>query len=168
MGLSVGVAFFLMFFGFMAPLNSWAQEGSGGEPDYEVGLHMGRLLPNQIGGVTEIIPQWGGRLGYRLGTHFFGEVGGTTGAKEGVEYQNVHLSARLDVPVETLVGEVFLGGDVTRYKATTGPRKIFGGGHIGGGILTHIADAIWFRTDMKFNINPGTSLYFGFGFMVRL
>ena len=41
------------------------------------------------------------------------------------------------------------------------------GGHVGGGFTAHLGDLLWFRADMKFNLNPGTALYIGFGFEWR-
>lgn len=148
--------------------------GRGGEVDYEkdvkweFGAHIGNILPNQVPGVTEIAPQWGLRGGYRLGPIAVAEVGGIAGKGEGVEWTNIHASIRFGVPIETLMGTFFLGGDVHSYEPEGKKRKTFGGGHVGGGIMSLIADRLWFRADMKFNINPGTSLYIGAGLMFRL
>jgi len=134
----------------------------------EFGFHLGNVLPNQIDGITEIAPQWGVRGGFRLTSSAFAEFGGIAGKGEGVDWTNIHISLRIGVPIETLMGIVFIGGDLHHLGGEGREKKTFGGGHVGGGIMSHIADAVWFRTDMKFNVNPGTSLYIGAGFIFRL
>ena len=132
----------------------------------EFGLHLGNLLPAQINGVTEIMPLWGFRGGYRVGDAFL-ESGFIGGNARGAEWINVHLSLRGDFPIEGLVGTVYAGGDGTQFKGVNTEKKIFGGGHLGGGVMAQVSTNIWFRADMKLNINPGTSLYIGFGFDFR-
>ena len=134
---------------------------------WEVGFHIGNVLPNQIDGVDEIFPQWGLRSGFRIAPNGFAEFGGTAGKGEGVEWSNLHVSLRLGLPIENLLGIVYLGGDVTYFKGIGRAKKMFGGGQVGGGLMSLIADAVWFRFDMKFNVNPGTSMYIGAGFMFR-
>lgn len=128
---------------------------------------MGTFLPNQIEGVTELLPMWGLKYGFpaRKGVV---EVGALSAQSMGVSYQNVSLSLRGNIPVDTMVGIVFLGIDGNYYSAPQQPYKLAFGGHFGGGIATHLGDVVWFRADMKFNVNPGTSLYFGFGFEFQI
>lgn len=167
------LAFYLFIFSAFALPLTWSpmalaqDKDSGGQPVFEVGLHMGRLLPNQITGVTEIMPLWGTRVGLHLAQKAYFEGGLIMGSGDGASWQNVHGSFRMDMPIESIVALFFAGVDVTRYEGAGTGKKTFGGGHVGGGLHVHIADAIWFRTDMKFNINPGTSLYFNFGFEAR-
>tara|TARA_B100000749_G_C18450166_1_gene476219 strand:+ start:56654 stop:57175 length:522 start_codon:yes stop_codon:yes gene_type:complete len=134
---------------------------------YEFGFHMGRLLPNQIDGATEIIPLWGlrGGIGWGGVTTEFGYIGGNG---EGVKWNDVHISARANIPVETLVGHVYIGIDLIDYQGANGEEITRGSGHVGGGILNRIAPGVWFRGDMKFNVNPGTSMYLGFGFTIAV
>ena len=57
----------------LAPSQIWAQNPPAPPAFLEelekdgVGLHVGRLLPNQIDGVTEIISLWGLRYEYGMG-----------------------------------------------------------------------------------------------------
>lgn len=155
----------------LAPLSH--AQGSGATEDdlskdisSEVGFHLGNLLPAQIDGVTEIMPLWGVRGAYRLRDAFV-EAGAIAGNAEGAEWANVHLSLRGDFPIEGLVGTVFAGFDGTQFKGVNKTAKIFGGGHLGGGVMANISPTVWFRADMKLNVNPGTSLYIGFGFVFR-
>lgn len=134
---------------------------------YELGAHIGSLLPNQIDGVSEIHPQWGLRMGFGMGGAGTAEITANAGNGEGVMWKQLSLSARMDMPIEELVGIVFIGLDMSIYETLTQEQKILGGGHIGGGVMSHISQDLWFRVDMKFNINPGTSLYIGGGFVFR-
>ncbi len=134
----------------------------------EFGVFIGNLLPNQIGGVTEIHGMGGVRAGYKTGQLTFGEVAFTTGNANGVEWKNLAVSIRTDIPVENLVGSVFLGPDVYYYKpAGSESTKIIFGGHVGGAVQTIVGRTTWFRFDMKFGLSPGTSMYIGVGFVFR-
>lgn len=156
---------------FLIPFGVLAQQGAedltGANVAYEFGVSGGQILPNQIPGMPEIIGLGGVRGGYKLGNRVFIETGLNTGNGEGVEYKNLHASIRTDIPVETLVGVVFLGGDVTHYKGVGQSTKTFGGGHVGGGIQALLGGSVWFRSNMKFTINPGTSMYIDFGLTFR-
>ncbi len=133
----------------------------------EVGFHVGRLLPDQINGLTEIISGWGVKYGMKTSRGFI-EIGGNFHNGEGSNYNTVSLSMRGDIPVESLVAEVFGGIDIAQISTPLmGESSYLGGGHVGGGIMALIGGDVWFRSDMKFNINPGTSLYIGFGFVIR-
>lgn len=157
-----------------SPTGLAQQEKSGGEDlygsnaNYELGAHLGSFLPNQIEGVTEIMGMWGVRGGLRLGPSGFVELGTLAGKGFGAEWMNAHVTLRLDVPIETLVGSAFVGGDVTYFNGVGREQKVFGGGHVGGAVMALIGGSVWFRSDMKLNINPGTSLYVGFGLVMRL
>lgn len=150
---------------------AWGQQEEaipGQNVSFEFSGQLGNVLPNQVPGVTEITPQWGVRTGFRTSKKGFVEVGGTAGKGSGVSWSDLSLSLRMDIPVETIMGFTYLGGDLISYEAPShGARKFFGGGHVGGGVMSLVGDAIWFRADMKFNINPGTSLFIGAGFMLR-
>lgn len=133
----------------------------------EMGFHVGRLLPDQINGLTEIISGWGVRYGMKTSRGFI-ELGGNFHSGEGSTYNTISISMRGDIPVESLVAEVFGGLDLAQISTPLmGESSYMGGGHVGGGIMALIGGDVWFRSDMKFNINPGTSLYIGFGFVIR-
>lgn len=135
----------------------------------EFGVFIGNLLPNQISGVTEITGLGGFRAGYKMGHLSFAEAAFTTGNGNGVEWKNVEMSIRMDIPVENLVGIAYIGPDVTYYKpAGSDSEKIVFGAHAGGGVQTLVGRTTWFRFDMKFGVSPGTSLYIGVGFVFRL
>ena len=160
----------LMFCG----LNALAQNPDeaaqpGSNALYEAGLHLGNLLPNQINGVTEIMGLGGVRAGFRLAPRSYVEGGMIMGNGEGVEWKNLHVDLRMDIPVENLLAVAYIGGDTIYYKgADTSSNKLVFGGHAGGGIMSHLGGASWFRFDMKFGLSPGTSLYLGFGVVIRM
>jgi hypothetical protein len=151
------------------PEDERTKDLTGQNVGYEVGVHVGNLLPNQISGVTEITGLGGARIGYKVGQLTFIEGGATMGNSNGVEWKNVDLSLRMDIPVEHLVGMAYIGPDVNYYKASTSEKsKLIFGAHAGGGMQTKLGRFTWFRADMKFGVSPGTSLYIGFGFVFRM
>ena len=163
---------FLLIPFFLALSGPAFAQGQGGDDlnsnvSSEFGFHLGKLLPAQIDGVTEIMGLWGLRGGYRTGNHGFVEMGFIGGNGEGAKWANLHISLRADMPIEGLVGILYMGIDATRFQGAGMEEKIFGGGHVGGGIYANISPTVWFRGEMKFNVNPGTSLYIGFGFVFR-
>jgi hypothetical protein len=151
-----------------------ADGGGGSQPigsdaPYELGFHLGSLLPDQIDGVTEIMGLGGARMGYRFAPQSYLEGGLITGNGEGVKWKNIHADVRMDIPVEGLVGLAYVGADSTYYQGMgRSSSKLIFGGHAGGGIQVHVSGSMWFRGDMKFNFSPGTSLYISAGFVFRL
>ncbi len=152
------------------PAKAGEEAGAGGEKDpvFEMGVHVGNLLPNQINGVSEIMGLGGARMAIRLNSGSYFETGFITGNGEGQEWKNIHAGIRMDIPVETLMSFAYIGADNYYYKGPNTGQKLVFGGHAGGGVMVHLTGSAWFRTDMKFAFSPGTSLYFGFGFQWRL
>lgn len=141
---------------------------AGSDALYEMGFHIGNLLPNQIDGATEIMGLGGIRGGFRFAPLTYAEAGFITGNGEGVEWKNLHVDLRMDIPVENLVALAYVGGDVIYYNGNgTGTRMVFGG-HAGGGVHAHLSGIAWVRADMKFGFSPGTSMYFGIGLEFRI
>lgn len=168
-----GIKYLLLIFA-LCPISLLAQNSnSEGDPTgqnvlWEWGIHSGNLLPNQIPGVTEITGLGGVRGGYRIAPGGFLESGVATGSGYGATWTNAHLAARMEIPVETLVGHVFAGFDGIYYQGVGRDKKLFGGGHVGGGIQALLGGTVWFRSNMKFTVNPGTSMYIDFGLMFRM
>ena len=135
---------------------------------YEGGFHLGNLLPNQIAGVTEIVGLGGVRLGARIAPLTYAEAGLITGNGHGASWKNAHVDVRMDIPVENLVGMAYIGVDTVYYETTSRSAQVLFGGHVGGGLMAHFSGNVWFRGDMKFSFSPGTSLYVGFGLVIRL
>ena len=145
-----------------------AAKAPGADALYEAGFHLGNLLPNQIDGVTEIMSLGGARGAVRLAPLSYGEFGIITGNGEGVEWRNLHVDVRMDIPVENLVAVAFLGADAIMYEGNGHGGQVVFGGHAGGGIQAHLTGLAWFRADMKFGFSPGTSLYIGAGLVFRM
>jgi hypothetical protein len=141
---------------------------AGQNSTFEFGPFIGDILPNQISGMTEITGVGGARLGYRLSPLATFETFFVTGNGSGAQYKNLSESVRLDVPVESFVGFMFIGIDVTDYKGVGQTNKLFGGGHLGGGIMTQLGGSLWIRSDMKFTFNPGVAMCIDFGFIFRI
>lgn len=162
------VAFFIIW-----SSGVWAQEEPGAENaganiQYEGGAIIGSLLPNQISGVTEIMGLGGARVGYRLNSSVIAEAGAVMGNGHGAQYKDMFMSFRVDVPVENLVGILYVGPDLVYFKGNGNPKDTMQiGGHVGGGILAHAGGSLWVRTDMKFNVKPGTSMYLSLSLMFR-
>jgi hypothetical protein len=158
----------LLFTPFARAQDAAGADETGANVRYEGGIHVGKLLPNQMPGLTEITGMGGVRGGYRLGNMVFGEGGFSMGKGHGAEIQNLALSIRMDVPVENIVGTMFIGPTLLYYKGEHSRAKFYGSAHVGGGVMALIGGNVWFRSDMTFTVNPGTSLYIGFGFVFRL
>ncbi len=140
----------------------------GANLNWEMGAHAGNLLPNQIEGVTEIFRIWGLRAGRRTGRQSFMEVTAARGGYEDVSWADLSLSARMDVPLDSVVGLMYLGADAHYFKPLGEEKyKLYGGGHVGAGVLALIGGLFWFRADMKFNVHPGTSMHLNFGLSMR-
>lgn len=151
----------------VGPLTLLAQEKEKVSQGIEWGLHTGPVLPNQIQGMSEILLSWGGRFGFPTprGQLEFGII---NGRGSGIEYYNVSASLRGDMMVEDLTGIFYIGFDGHYYSPPDTSQFVFvAGGHVGTGIIMHVGGDVWFRSDMKFNMNPGTALYIGFGFVLR-
>ena len=130
-------------------------------------ITTGPLLPNQIDYVTEIQPSWGLRISIPKKKGGIFELGGLHSHEKGVTMYNVYTSLRGEVPIETLIAHIFIGLDYNHFITDEDQTTSGAGGHIGGGFIVPIAGDLYFRTDMKFNVQPGTSLYVGFGFETR-
>ena len=154
---------------FISSLTAWGQAGNDGGP-HEFNIFMGNVLPNGIDGADEIFPLSGLRYSIAMSEEAVGfyEFGGVFGNGEGVSWQGVFASLRMDVPVETLVGFAYLGLDFTNYEGNGTEEQQRGGGHVGGGLMTLIGGNASVRFDMKLNTKPGTSLYFSLGLSFEL
>lgn len=155
---------------------AWAQPAGGGGAEgggendsvFELGFHLGHLLPNQITGVNEIMGLGGGRMAVRMSPGAYFESGLIMGNGEGQKWKNIHADVRMDVPIESMVAIAYVGADATYFSGQGRSDRLIFGGHAGGGIQMKLGGSVWFRSDMKFGFSPGTSLYIGFGLSFRL
>lgn len=126
------------------------------------GLHVGPLLPNQIRGMTEIMPVWGARYAIPIRKGHL-EIGAANAQSYGTSYYNGSASYRGDFNLDDMYALAYAGLDVHYWNPPSEPYNMIFGFHAGGGFAANLGDLLWFRTDMKFNVNPGTALYIGFG-----
>lgn len=152
--------------------NVFAQESDSVNPapkGHAFSFHMGPILPDTTVEATQEILRG---IGFRYAMPFRGrsllEAGYTTSHSEGANYTDGSLSLRVDTPFQDMYAFGLLGANVVRIKGPLVPEyKNYIGGHIGGGFLAHVADTLFFRTEMRFNFEPGMILFFGFGFEYR-
>jgi len=151
--------------------DAFAQDdGGGGEGGgSEISLYLGTMLPNQIDGVTEILPLMGGRYGLRTASMGTFELGATNTHAEGVDFTTFTGSIRADLPaMDGFFGIIYTGIDINYYRpAGSEDRRTETGFHVGSGLLMHASDTLWFRSDLKFMASPGTSLSLLFGLVFR-
>ncbi len=163
---------FMIVFSFLLCVQStFAQEEKDEGKDKKFGsiygIHTGPLLPNQIQGMTEIMPVWGVRYGLPVRKGML-EMGVANARAYGVEYYNISASIRGDYNIDDMYALIYAGIDSHYYSPNGAPFNMYFGAHVGGGFAAHLGDLLWFRTDMKFNVNPGTALYIGFGLEWRM
>lgn len=150
------------------PHDAVAQEG-GAEQASEISLFVGSLLPNQIDGVTEILPVFGGRYGFSTDRLGVAEFGVSNTHAEGVDFTILSASLRADLPaIDQFIGSVYGGVDLSWFRpAGSEDRKTETGLHVGAAMAIMVSDTLWFRSDLKFNASPGTSMALQFGLVFR-
>ncbi len=147
-----------------------AQEGGGGaDGGSEFSLFIGSMLPNQIDGVSEILPVFGGRYGLPTARLGVAEFGFANSHAEGVDFTTFSGSLRADLPaIDQFVGSVYGGLDISYFRpAGAEERQTDTGLHVGAAHAVYASDTLWFRTDLKFNASPGTSLSLLFGIVFQ-
>ncbi len=133
----------------------------------EIGLHSGPLIMSQVGGVDDILPSWGARLGLltKMGTI---ETDTLFAHAYGVTYYVAGLDYRLDIINDYIPVHFLIGGRFDYFKPNNEPKfKIAGGWHYGGGVIEQIGGPWAVRGDFKFRFSPGTSIYISLGLMYR-
>ncbi|MES2965698.1 MAG: hypothetical protein V4760_17585 [Bdellovibrionota bacterium] len=149
---------------FSTPRAARAQEATSDD----ISLYVGSMLPNQVNGVDEILPVFGGRYGFgtKIGTL---EAGGANSHAEGVDFTTISGSLRGDFDLgDGMSGLVYGGLDFNWYipEGAT-ERQSETGFHIGTGALMSVSENLSLRADLKFMGGPGTSLYLLLGVMFR-
>lgn len=135
---------------------------------HEFGLSVGSLLPNQIEGMSEIMPLVGLRYAYSLNYGSL-EAGVSNSRAHGADYSILSLSYRGELaPMPDLSTVFYIGPDLHYYRPTNqGSRRNEAGFHVGSGMMMRLGGPFWLRADMKFNMNPGTALFVGIGITIR-
>jgi hypothetical protein len=162
-----------MFFVFVVVslvtgFNAHAQDSGTGGDDF--GLFLGYMLPNQIDGVTDIVPIFGGRYAFGLSGVGALELEGMNTHSEGIDFTTIGASLRGEIPVMHGIHGIVYGGPDLHYYIPRGDtvRHTDYGVHVGIGGMMLVTDTLWLRTDLRFNGNPGTALLLLFGAMFRI
>lgn len=158
---------FALAAGLAAPPKAWAAAGADSD---EISGHLGSSLPNQIEGVTEILPVFGFRYMYPFGGGFGGEVGLENVHAKGVDFTSATFDVRGDVDLGDRMMAVGYGGATFNYYSPVNQsdRIAEWGGNVGGAFMLGVTDNLWLRSDLRLSFNPGSSLYIGFGLAFRL
>jgi hypothetical protein len=153
----------------LLPTNALAQD-SGTKKNWgsEFGVFGGVLLPYLIYGVEEIQPFAGGRYAIPL-NYGSAEAEFASSNAKGVSYKLGSLSYRGEItPIQDVTTLFYIGPDVHYYRGTWDENQYtVWGFHVGTGALLHVGGPVYVRLDMRFNSNPGTSLYLNFGLSIR-
>jgi len=162
---SFSLCFLFAAFSFFGAETACAQS-EGGTRD--VSLFVGHMLPNQIDGVTEILPIFGGRYTYGTSAGDF-EFSLENAHAEGVSWTSLGLSLRGEGPLAPGISALLYGGPSVHYFRPAGDtiRHFDFGVHFGIAGLMLVGDTLWVRSDLKFLGGPGTALYLNIGLMFR-
>jgi hypothetical protein len=161
----------LIFFTFaLTPSRYACAQDTGNKKNWgsEFGAFGGILLPYLIYGVEEIQPFAGARYAFPLSYGSVEAEGASSNAK-GVSYKLVTLSYRGEItPIPDVTTIFYIGPDFHYWRGTWDTNTYSQWGfHVGTGALLHIGGPVFARIDMRFNSNPGTSLYLTFGLSFR-
>lgn len=146
-----------------------AAQDSGGNNGNDISLFLGYMLPNQIDGVSEIVPMFGGRYAFAFPGVGAAELEGMNTHSAGIDFTTFSASLRGEIPVMSGVSGIVYGGPDLHYYIPNGDtvRHTDYGVHVGIGGLMLVSDTLWLRADLRFNGNPGTALLLLFGVMFR-
>ena len=149
-------------------IESWSQDSGATPHGDDISLFIGSMLPNQIDGVTDILPVFGGRYGFQTGLGTI-EAGGSNTHAKGVDFTNLDLSLRGEQPVAPGVSGLIYGGADFNWYIPQGSsdRQSVWGFHLGVGGAMTVTDTVSLRGDIKFMAGPGTSLLFLIGVLFR-
>ncbi len=152
----VVTAIFAIVFLCVFPADVYAQTQPQGDA---VSFYLGPILPKNVPATDEVLNAWGFRYAYERAAGKYFELGFTMSNSENSEFRNLDLSVRADIPIQDLTAFFLAGPDMVVYQGS-----YYMGVHVGGGLLTHLSESTFFRTEMRFNFHPGTALLFFFGF----
>jgi hypothetical protein len=141
----------------------------------EISAVCGTFLPNQIPGVTEYMGLCGGRFGLKIGPNTMLEPQVLAGAGQAQQYILGTLNFRGDVQIDDIIASYYGGADIhyaTSPVVNAGApdsqqTNIYFGADIGGALWWDMTDNLALRADLQFNVNPGTSLFFGVSLVLR-
>src|SRR5690606_8746979 len=167
--LRVPLLFFIVHFSQIG--SAVAQEDSSNYESYcDLGLKTGSYLPSKIGGVTELLPIWGLKMGHPVSSTLIFEYDFDFAHAKGVQYILGYFSLRHNFTIgKTLPLFFLIGADLHYYKrkdvignitgnVTEFDWKFASGWHIGVGGETMIYGDIFGRADIRMGFSPGRQL----------
>jgi hypothetical protein len=165
----ISVSAYILSFFVIVPNLVWAQDSGKDNRSSYISLAYGYVLPNGVDERNDIFSTWSLRYampaGKRGKTSY--EFGVTYGDDAEMEWLNGSVSARLDVPVDTIIANALVGLDFTQFTGVGQKDEVIGG-HFGGGIMALIGGETYFRFNMKLGTRPGTTLLFDLGLVFML
>lgn len=162
---SVKVFIFLSL--FLVAGGALAQESANLSPQWEVGAAVGRLLPDQVDGVTEVMSLGGAHLAYRLSPMVYAQSHFLTGNGHGQSWRNLGLSVRLDQELQDFLVSIYGGAQSTLSSGPGVKESNEFGGFVGGGLLMSTGGPTWLKMDMNFGFGPGTTLLISLALLLR-
>lgn len=142
----------------------------------EAGFFCGPFLPNQIPGISELMPLCGARVGLKVNENTWMEPSFLSGSGHAQQYRIASLGFRTDMAYDDIIASLYAGPSIhfatqplvdAAGNSIGDQTNIYIGGHLGGSLWAKINDVFYFRSDMSFYLSPGTSLYIGFGVVFR-
>ena len=143
-----------------------ADEAGGGD---DFSFFLGEMLPNQIDGVRDILPVFGGRYAFGLSGPGAIEVGLQNSHAQGVDFTTLNLDFRAVFPAAPgISAAIYLGPALNYYSEKDSSNRLTATGiEFGVAGLMSVGDVLQLRADLKFMGGPGTSLYLLFGVVFR-
>lgn len=161
------LSFLLVSAVFFKTESVFGQEGEDLSPPMEVGLLVGRLLPNQIDGIDEVMSLSGLHFAYRLSPMVYAQSFVHAGKGEGQSWKSLGLSVRMDQTLEEFLVSFYGGAQSTLSSGPSSSEKNVWGAFLGGSLLAGTGGPTWLKLDMNFGFGPGTSLFISLGLLFR-
>lgn len=131
----------------------------------DFGFFVGEMLPNQIDGVRDILPVFGGRYAFGLSSTGSIEMGLQNSHAHGVDFTTVDLDYRAQFPVSPGINAMIYIGPAFNYYSQVDTTNRVGTTGIEFGVAgsMSVGDVLALRADLKFMGGPGTTMYLLFG-----
>lgn len=128
---------------------------------------VGRLLPDQVDGVQEIMSLGGAHLGYRLAPLFYVQSHVHAGRALGQDWKSLGVSLRMDQTLEDFLVSAFAGAQTTNSSGPGSSEKNETGAFVGGALMFGTGGPTWLKADMNFGFGPGTTLFISLALLLR-
>lgn len=129
----------------------------------------GWVLPDQVPGMTEVLPTWGLRGGLGVSQRTLLSASYFNALAKGVDSHQLNLEARYSAFSEGVIGYLSAGAALLRYESDTleeEQQKV--NILMSTGALLHLNHRLWLQSEMQFQLDPGVQLRLTFGLAYRL